>query len=154
MKAPLLPCLAAVLVALVIPCGAMAADGDRDEVTATVAAFHGALAEGDSAAAVGVLADDLTVLESGHVETLAEYKGHHLGADMVFAAAVSSVRTVIDVVVEGDTAWLLSWSDVSGTFHDRPVEAFGAELMVLSRQDGEWKIRAIHWSSRKKPEAD
>ncbi len=37
---------------------------------------------------------------------------------------------------------------VPGEFRGRPVNSAGAELMVLTRVQGTWKISAIHWSSR------
>jgi len=32
----------------------------------------------------------------------------------------------------------------------REIDAVGAELLVLAREDGLWRIRAIHWSSRQR----
>jgi len=31
---------------------------------------------------------------------------------------------------------------------DREMNSLGAELMILTRDDDRWMIRAIHWSSR------
>jgi hypothetical protein len=40
-----------------------------------------------------------------------------------------------------------------GTFRGRERDLEGAELMVLERRDGVWRIASIHWSShqRRKP---
>lgn len=46
-----------------------------------------------AAMALGLLAGDVTILESGSVENRAGYRAGHLAADVAYAAAVPSVRT-------------------------------------------------------------
>ena len=127
------------------------AAGDSAAVAAAVAAYHDALARGDSAAALRLLAPDAVILESGGRETLAEYRAHHLAADIAFARAVPSRRGPVQVTLSGDAAWAASTSETRGSFRDRPVDSRGAELMVLTRTPAGWVIRAIHWSSRSRP---
>ena len=122
---------------------------DTDDVVAAVEAYHHALAAQDSAAACNLLAGEVVVLESGYAETLEEYLGHHLGADMEFASQTSSQRTVLQTTVMEDVAWVSSTSETEGTFREQEIRSAGVELMVLSKTKGEWKIRAIHWSSRR-----
>ena len=119
------------------------------EIKAVVEAYHAALAVGDAGAAVSLLSDDVIILESGHMETAEEYKSHHLKSDMEYSAAVKSVRKVIQAVVEGDAGWVVSSSEARGEFRGREINSAGVELMVLSKESGSWKIRAIHWSSRR-----
>lgn len=121
---------------------------DSVAIAEAVAAYHRALAAGDSAAALALLAPDAVILESGVVETRDEYRGHHLPADIAYARAVRSVRGPVRVVVRGDVAWATSTSTTRGTYRGRVVNSAGAELMVLSREPAGWKIRTIHWSSR------
>ena len=134
------------------PAGARAdtatASRDSAAVADAVARYHRALADGDSTAALALLAEDALVLESGGVESRAEYRSHHLPADMEFARAVRSERAAGRIVVRGDVAWASSSSTTQGEFRGRPVNSSGAELMVLSREPDGWRIRAIHWSSR------
>ena len=130
--------------------GAAAQSADSAAVAATVAGFHQALARGDRAAALALLADDIIILESGDTETRDEYRSHHLGADIAFAQAVASERGDVRVVVRGDAAWVTATSSTRGTFQNRPVDAVGAELMVLTRTASGWAIRAIHWSSHRR----
>ena len=111
--------------------------------------FHEALARGDSATAASLLADDVAVLESGELQRRADYLGHHLSADIAFAKAVPSARAVRQVTVVGDAAWIVASSSTSGTFEGRAVRSEGAELMVLRRVGGGWRIVAVHWSSRR-----
>ena len=127
-----------------------AQQSDSAAVVEAIHAYHGALASGDSAAALALLAEDVVILESGGKEDLEHYRGHHLPADMEFSAAVPGERGEIDVVVQGDIAWASSTSVTQGTFREREINSQGAELMVLSRTASGWKIRAIHWSSRRR----
>jgi ketosteroid isomerase-like protein len=123
---------------------------DSADVARAVERFHEALASGDSAAALALLAPGATVLESGGEETVAEYRAHHLPADIEYARAVSGERGPMRVTVRGDVAWASSTSRSRGTFKGRPVDSAGAELMVLTRAADGWRIAAIHWSSRRR----
>ena len=127
---------------------AQATPSDSTSVVRTVSEFHQALARGDSAAALALLAPDVIILESGGREDRDEYRAHHLAADIEFARSVPSRVGPMKVTIVGDVAWVSSTSETSGTFRERPINSAGAELMVLSRQAGGWMIRAIHWSSR------
>ena len=118
------------------------------EIVAVVDAFHAALAAGDSLAAVGHLAEDVTILESGGVENKTQYRSGHLSGDMRYAQAVSRERGEVSVTVLGNVAWTHSTSVVRGRMGDRDVHSQSVELMVLAREGDAWRIRAIHWSSR------
>ena len=121
---------------------------DSAAVAAVIERFHQALAGGDSAGAMVLLAADVVVLESGGSETRADYQSHHLPADIRFAQAIRSQSGPRTIVVRGDVAWASSTSTTQGDFNGRAINSAGAELMVLSRESDGWKIRAIHWSSR------
>ena len=123
---------------------------DSAAVGGVVAKFHEALAAGDSASALRLLAEDVTVLESGGVETRAEYRSHHLPSDIGFARAIRSQRGAVHVRVRGDVAWTTAASTTQGEMNGRAINSGGAELMVLVRTPDGWKISAIHWSSRNK----
>ena len=139
----------AVLTGAAVPSvSAQVPTADSAVVAGVVADFHRALAEGDSAAVERLLAPAAVVLESGGIETRSEYLGHHLPADIAFARAVRSERGPVGVRVHGDVAWATSTSTTSGDFNGRAINSAGAELMVLVRAPGGWRISAIHWSSR------
>jgi len=123
------------------------------EPGAAVAAYHAALSAGDAAAAEALLAPDAIVLESGFVESRAEYLAHHLAADIEFARAVTQTRSGERVVVDGDVAWLSASTRAEGAFRGRSVRSAGAELIVLALSSDGWRIRAIHWSSHPVQEA-
>lgn len=120
---------------------------DSAAVVSAVTRFHAALAAGDSGTALALLTDDATILESGDAETKSDYRAHHVRADIEGARALPGQRTPIAVRVRGDVAWITTSTLTRGTYHGRPVNSGGAELMVLSREAGSWRIRAIHWSS-------
>ena len=125
------------------------AAGDSAAVLAVAARFHGALVRGDSTGALAQLGDSVIVLESGDLETRADYRAHHLAADIEFARAVATTRTVRRVTVVGDAAWVVATSESRGTFRGRAVSSVGAELLVLARGADGWRIVAIHWSSHR-----
>ena len=123
---------------------------DSAAVSDVVRHFHAALTRGDSPAALGLLATDAVILEAGAIESREEYRRHHLAEDMRFAAAVATKVGPLRVVLAGDSAWVTSTSEVTGTFDGQPIRATGAELVVLSRSAEGWRIRAVHWSSRRR----
>ena len=138
----------ALLASSALPVAAGAQQSDSAAVASVIERFHAALASGDSAAALALLAPDVTVLESGGVETLEEYRSHHLPGDIQFARAVPRSRAPIKVTLAGDMAWAISTGVTQGEFRGRAINSNSAELMVLTRSGGGWLIRAIHWSSR------
>lgn len=148
------PVLAAAIVLACAPLSLRAqtatpAQKDSSAVAAVVTAFHAAMERGDSLAAMALLAPDAEVLESGGIEDRAEFRAHHLAADIEFAQAVKQVRAGMRVRVQGDVAWTSATSTSGGTFRGRAINSSGAESMVLTRgADGRWLIRSIHWSSR------
>lgn len=141
----------ALLTIAIAPSIAPAQNADSAAAARTVSQFHAALAAGDSSAALALLADDVVVLEAGGTETRAEYRAHHLAADIQFAQAVPSTAGPIQIGVQGGVAWAVTTTTTTGTFQGRAVNSAGAELMVLSRGQDGWRIRAIHWSSRRRP---
>jgi ketosteroid isomerase-like protein len=141
--------LAALGVALIAaPILAQSPAAATADVQKVIDAFHAALKAGDTARVMALLAPDVLLLESGGIETRAEYEAKHLPADIEFEKSVTTSFKPYRVVVVGDAAWAVTTSDYKGTFRDRPVDSAGVELMVLSRDAAAWRIRAIHWSAR------
>lgn len=121
---------------------------DSTAVVAALDAFHAALVLGDTVAVKALLHPSATILESGGVETRAEYLSHHLPGDMAFASAVQRDRAVRRLIIAGDVAWVVSTSTAIGEFRGRAIDTMGAELAVLVREDEIWRIASVHWSSR------
>jgi ketosteroid isomerase-like protein len=128
---------------------ALAENPDSTAVVETVRAFHDALEAQDSVGAMALLSRDALVAESGGLETRDEYRSHHLPGDMAFASAVSRTSTLTQLRLVGTTAWVMSNSETKGSYRENAIDSRGVELMVLTKEEGGWKIAAIHWSSRR-----
>ena len=112
-----------------------------------VLAFHEALETGNKELARAQLADDVTIYEGGRVERSAdEYAQHHMLSDMKYLATMKSKTLEHQVTILGDTAISASRSHTQGTFKGKDRDYQGMETMVLEKQNGEWKIKHIHWS--------
>lgn len=123
---------------------------DSAAIVAVIHAFHDALHNRDTATVVRLLASNAQVAEGGGLETRAEYLSHHLPGDMAYAASIAREVTAMSVTVSGDMAWAMSTTHSTGTSGERTIDSNGVELMVLARQNGQWRISAVHWSSRRR----
>ena len=128
---------------------AEAAAPEAAAITAIAEKFHTALAAGASKEVMSLLQADALIVEGGSVETRAEYERGHLGEDIAYARAVPAKQLSIVVRQEGDVAWVISISRVTGTFQGRPVDRLAAETMVLAKSVAGWGIRSLHWSSQR-----
>ena len=115
------------------------------DVTAVVDAFYGAVASGHPDDAMRLIAPDAVFVESGKIETRAEYEANHLPADIEFESQVKAVRGPARVTFDGrDTAWVISRAEYD---EGNPEKYINTQLMVLTRDSGDWRIRSISWSS-------
>ncbi len=110
--------------------------------------YHKALESSDKETVLKLLSDDLIIQEGGHYQTGEDYKSSHLISDMAFTSVVKGTREVIEAVAGEDIGWVISSSIRQGEFKGKEIDSMGAEMMILKKEDGVWKIRAIHWSSR------
>lgn len=140
-------CLSLCLAVLLTPLASSNAQSDSASVVAVIDQFHYALAAGDSAGAMALLAPDAVVLEGGSVENREDYAAGHLMADMAFVEGMTRVVVDRNVTMVDGVAWVSSLTDTDGNYDGREIKNSGAELMILAQVDGEWRIRAIHWSS-------
>ena len=123
---------------------------DSIGAAAAVEQFHAALAAADSARAVALLSDDVLIMEAGAVQTKADYLGGHLAGDMKATQGAKGERVVLKVSIVGDAAYVASRTVTPPTGAAGSTGSELAELMVLSKTAGSWKIRAVHWSSRRR----
>jgi ketosteroid isomerase-like protein len=121
---------------------------DEAGVTATIEGFYAAIKKGDSAAAMSFIAPDAVFVESGKLETRAQYEMNHLPNDIEFESQVTGKRRPMDIKFQGDTAWVIAETEYAGSFEGDPVDFVSSQLAVLTRDAGRWVIRSIHWSSR------
>lgn len=122
---------------------------DSAAISATVEGFHRALGRGDRAAALVLLAQDAAILESGESQTREEYEREHLDEDIAFARSTTTERSGVKIQQQDNVAWVTATSRTTGRFNGRRIDSAGVELMVLTKSDSGWRIRAIHWSNRK-----
>lgn len=115
-----------------------------------LAAFYAALAAGDTAKATELLAPDVTIYESGYVErSRADYAGHHLPEDMVFAKTSQRVVLRQSQRIDGNLAVIWEETETKAKVKDKDIKIFGTETALLQKNGDDWNIVHIHWSSRK-----
>jgi len=90
------------------------------------------------------------IMEAGGIKTRAEFRAHHIAADIAFLRGMRVERSALRVRVRGTAAWVTSTSTMQGESNGRSVNSSGAELMVLAKESNGWRITAIHWSSRQR----
>ena len=138
------------LIVMTLCLAACAAAPQEADVTNALESFYAAMKTGDAAAAMRLIAPDAVFIESGRLETRAEYEANHLPNDIVFERQVTGKRGPMKVTFSGDAAWVIVTTDYDGTFEGSPVSFTSAQLAVLTRETGNWLIRSIHWSSRRR----
>ena len=129
---------------------AQSARTDSANAVAAIEQFHNALAASDSVLAVSLLTDDVAIIESGTIQSRAEYLSHHLGADMKASQGGKGVRTLVKVTVVSTMAYVVSKTETPPSGVEGNTGSELAELMVVSKTANGWKIRAVHWSSRRR----
>ena len=92
-------------------CAPSPAPPNESEVIAVVESFYAAFKKGDTAAAMSVIAPDAVFLESGKLETRAEYEMNHLPADIEFESQVTGKRGPWQVTFDGNTAWAIAMTE-------------------------------------------
>src|SRR5688572_4223902 len=130
-------------------CGQPTAEA-QTEVRNTLESFYAAMKNADNARAMSHIAEDAVFVESGRLETREEYEKNHLPADISFEKQVSGKRGEWKITIEDNTAWAIATTDYDGIFDGAPVAFTSAQLAVLSRDGDAWRIRSIHWSSRRR----
>jgi ketosteroid isomerase-like protein len=116
--------------------------------TEVVDAFHAALASGDRKGVVQHLAADLTIYEQGFTERGRDaYAEGSMPNDITFASLVKREVLRRDAWEDGNVAWVLTLSSVTGDFGDQKLALVNTETLVLRRTDLGWKIVHIHRSA-------
>lgn len=130
--------------------GSKKGSAGADTPEAAVEGFLKALAAGDEKAAKQWLAPDVLIYESGSKESSRDkYAAHHMKADMAFLAKAKMERLERATSASSSAAWVTSRLRIQGQSQGKPVDLLSTETMILTREDEGWRIRHIHWSSRK-----
>ena len=126
-------------------CSPAPAPPNEAEVTKVVDAFYGGITAGDTGTVMHLIAPDAVFVESGKIETRAEYEANHLPADIEFESKVKAMRGPLRVTFDGrETAWVISTAEYD---EGNPEKYIITQLMVLTRDTGDWRIRTISWST-------
>jgi nucleoid-associated protein YgaU len=134
-----------VLVASQAACARTPPPPKEADVVAVVKAFYGGITADKPADVMALIAPDAVFMESGKIETRAEYEMNHLPADIEFEQKVKPMRGPLRVIFDGrDTAWVISRTEYD---EGNPEKYVITQLMILTRDTGDWKIRSISWSS-------
>jgi len=115
----------------------------------TVDAFHAALRNKDTAAALSLLDRGLVVYEFGGVDpTVEAYALQHLPYDMDVAVATQWKLQSRRTGGEGGERWVLSTYRVSGKQSDgTPIDQTTLETVILRRSGEQFRIVHFHWST-------
>lgn len=144
------------LAALLFVGAAMAApppvtSDDAEAIKAVLAAYKTALERRDLTGVDTLFAERNEVVESGKVEgAYADYVTHHIGPELGHIQQFTFEDYAVSVEQAGDIAWATETYRYTIVLPDRadPIVRQGVATSVLQRQDGTWKIRVLHSSSR------
>lgn len=157
---------AAILLALMLGCGASARDASKtvcpDTAAApavtgspaeTVAAYLEANAARDLDRAATLVLDESLVFESGGNEgTWTHYRDHHLGPELTQFSAFEIRPGEMATTTSRDGSLALVTLpleyDITLAGDGRRVESTGTATFSLTLTDGRYRIAHVHWSSR------
>ncbi len=141
-----------VVFALILPI-ALADEGTSFSPTAVASAYLDAMESGDLDAAEKLFGSPSSIYESGGQEgTWKHYREHHLGPEIDAIESFTISRGESESYKSQDgsmafVAWPIEYRIVLEG--DRTVESKGTVTFVLIHGDDGFRIRHLHWSSRK-----
>ncbi len=150
--------------AATIPVQLLAHEGHERKVMGTVApvevvaAYLDAMESGDLDAAEALFASRSSIFESGGEEgTWQSYREHHIGPELAEFEAFTITRGEPETQSSQDSsmafvAWPIEYR--IQLRDERTIESRGTVTFVMVLEGPEWRIRHLHWSSRRKPAAD
>lgn len=121
---------------------------EKEMIAKTLSELETAIINNDSEQAGKILHDDVTILEGGGMETKSQYLSHHFHSDGKFLSAMNREEVSQEISVEGNMAWVTSKTKMTGTYSGRDIDLSSLELAVLKKENGMWRVIALHWSSR------
>lgn len=142
-----------ILVALAsLPVSAQTAD--EGSITEFLKAYEAAFNAKDLAKLATFYHPDVTVYEGGSVNRgWADYRDHHLGPELkeVENLQLATTDLTAHLADGGRRAWVTSSYTLGARAKERDIDSIGLQTLILVRgQDGDWKIRHSHSSSRRR----
>lgn len=81
----------------------------------------------------------------------AAYRDDHIGPEMKdWESLTYADPVVVDSEVKGDAGWAVTQATVTIVSGGKPMTLDVAETFVLSRGEGGWRIRHLHWSGKRR----
>jgi len=121
---------------------------EKEVVAKTLTDLETAIIENNSELTGKILHSDVTILEGGGMETKQQYLSHHFHSDGKFLSAIDREKVSQEIKIEGNIAWVTSKTKMTGTYSGKDIDMTSLELAVLKKENKEWKVVALHWSSR------
>lgn len=120
------------------------------QVRATVEAYHRAFEARDIEGIRHQLSPDLVVFEMGGVDRGRDsYLGHHLGPELKELTAWSTTNMEIKIQAQERLAYATCAFTFEASFaNGKTSKGKATETLLLTKEDGRWIIRHLHWSSR------
>ena len=144
---------AVIVVALAGSAGAEAQDAPAAP-TEVAGAYLAAMASGDLDAAEALFAAHSSIFETGGQEgDWAQYREHHIGPELaqIESFSISKREPEMQKSQDGSMAFVAWPIEYRIALQDqRVIESRGTVTFVLVREDQGFRIRHLHWSSRKK----
>jgi ketosteroid isomerase-like protein len=99
-----------------------------------------------------VMDPEVLVLEgTGKDVGWAAYRDNHIGPEMKeWESLTYSDAAVVGSETRGDSAWAVTQATVTIVSAGKPLTLDVAETFVLSKRDGAWRIRHLHWSGKRR----
>lgn len=81
----------------------------------------------------------------------AAYRDDHIGPEMKDWESLTYADPVlVEAEAKGDSAWAVTQATVTIVSKGKPMTLDVAETFVLSRSEGNWRIRHLHWSGKRR----
>ena len=138
------------IAALVAVSGVLAEEPARK----VAGAYLDAMEARDLEAASRLFASESSVFESGGQEgSWAHYREHHLGPEIGQIESFQVIRGTPEIEYSEDhtmafVAWPIEYEILLKD--ERHIESKGTVTFVLTGESGKYRIRHLHWSSRRK----
>ncbi len=128
------------------------ADADR-EPRRVAAAYLAAIEASDLDSAEGLFTGESSIYETGGVEgSWRNYREHHLGPEIDAIESFSIIKQEPELVesLDGSLAFIAWPIEYTITLKDeRTIHSKGTVTFLLIREKGVYRIRQLHWSSRR-----
>lgn len=129
-----------------------AASGEAAKIETWLAGYDAAFNAKDLERLAAFYHQDVTIYEGGGVNNgWADYRDHHLGPELKEFQNLQFAHTgrKVHVLGDGRSAYSISQYSLKAKMGERDIDSGGLETLVLIKgDDGAWKIRHSHTSSR------